>query len=192
MARSRTDLGLLALRVGVGGTLAAHGAQKLFGWFGGAGIEGTTGGMTAMGFHPPKASALAAGAGELGGGALMALGLATPLAGAAAAATMSSAAAVHKPAGFWSTAGGFEYNFVLAVTGVALAAGGPGHYSLDSLLGNRLNRPWMAAAALTGLGAAAAAVIGRRQQALAAAPAQAPTSDEEQLEQAKQAQSSGG
>ena len=64
----RQDLGLLALRVGVGSTLVAHGTQKLFGWFGGHGLEGTAGGMAAMGFHPPKQSALAAGLGEAGGG----------------------------------------------------------------------------------------------------------------------------
>ncbi|NEB82547.1 DoxX family membrane protein, partial [Streptomyces sp. SID14478] len=74
---SRRDLGLLVLRGGTGGVLAAHGAQKLLGWFGGGGVSGTAAGMEAMGFTPPKASALAAGLGEAGGGALLALGLAT-------------------------------------------------------------------------------------------------------------------
>ncbi|MET9478522.1 DoxX family protein, partial [Streptomyces sp. NPDC002922] len=81
----RRDLGLLVLRVGTGAVLAAHGSQKLFGWFGGGGIEATTAGMEAMGFHPPRHSAVAAGLGEVGSGVLLALGLATPAAGAAAA-----------------------------------------------------------------------------------------------------------
>ncbi|MEU7737978.1 DoxX family protein, partial [Streptomyces griseus] len=79
---NRRDLGLLALRVGTGAVLAAHGTQKLAGWFGGGGIQGTTAAMEAMGFHPPKHSAVAAGLGETGGGVLLALGLATPAAGA--------------------------------------------------------------------------------------------------------------
>ncbi|KOG87775.1 RpiR family transcriptional regulator, partial [Streptomyces varsoviensis] len=87
----RKDLGLLALRAGAGGVLFAHGAQKLFGWFGGPGLEATGGAMEQMGFTPGKQSALAAGAGEAGGGALLALGLATPAAGAAAAGAMAGA-----------------------------------------------------------------------------------------------------
>ncbi len=162
----RQDLGLLIIRVGLGGTLVAHGTQKLFGWFGGHGLEGTTGGMEAMGFHPPKISAVMAGVGEAGGGALLALGLATPVAGAAAASTMLAAGSVHKPAGFFATEGGFEYSAILGLTGAALAISGPGHYSLDRVLGDRLNRPWMAVVALTLLGSASAAIIARRRLAL--------------------------
>jgi putative oxidoreductase len=166
---TRQDVGLLALRLGVGGTLAAHGTQKLFGWFGGTGLEGTTGGMRAMGFHPPRTSALLAGLGEAGGGLLLTLGLATPVAGAATASTMVAAGAVHRPAGFFATEGGFEYTGVLGLVGAALAITGPGRYSLDAALGDRLNRPWMTAVALTGLGATALAVVGRRNRTLAAA-----------------------
>ena len=82
----RSDLGLLALRAGAGSVLFAHGAQKLFGWFGGHGLKGTKGAMEEMGFVPGHMSALAAGLAETGGGALLALGLATPVAGAAVAA----------------------------------------------------------------------------------------------------------
>ncbi|NEE14438.1 DoxX family membrane protein, partial [Streptomyces sp. SID7499] len=80
----RRDLGLLLLRLGAGGALAAHGAQKLFGWFGGHGIEGTGQFMESVGYVPGKTSATAAGLAEAGGGTLLALGLATPAAGAAA------------------------------------------------------------------------------------------------------------
>ena len=156
-APHRPDVGLLLFRAGLGTTLAVHGTQKLFGWFGGHGIEGTSGGMQAMGFLPPRVSAFMAGLGEAGGGALLALGLATPVAGAAAASTMLAAGSVHKPAGFFNAEGGFEYNAILGLGGAALALGGPGYYSLDRLLGDRLNRPWMALAALTVFGSASAA-----------------------------------
>ncbi|HET9871428.1 MAG TPA: DoxX family protein [Propionibacteriaceae bacterium] len=183
----RQDLGLLLVRAGLGATLAAHGSQKLFGWFGGHGLSGTSGGMEAMGFAPPKLSAVMAGLGEAGGGVLLALGLATPVAGAAAASTMLAAAAVHKPAGFFATEGGFEYTAVLGLTGAALAIGGPGHYSLDRALNDRLNRPWMAAAALGLLGSASAAIIARRQKALDSAN---PTSPD-QVGEGEQAAASG-
>jgi putative oxidoreductase len=171
---TRQDLGLLALRLGVGGTLAAHGAQKLFGWFGGHGLEATAGGMAAMGFHPPKTNALLAGLGEAGGGALLALGLATPVGGAAAASTMVAAGAVHKPAGFFAMGGGYEYNGVLGIAGTALAIAGPGRYSLDRLLGDRFNPSWLPTVALTALGAASAAIVARRSRVLASATPTAP------------------
>ncbi|MCW2507131.1 MAG: sle [Modestobacter sp.] len=164
---TRQDIALLLFRLGVGGTLAAHGTQKLFGWFGGGGLEGTTQGMQAMGFLPPKASAVLAGLGETAGGVALTLGLATPLAGAAAASTMAAAGAVHRPAGFFATEGGFEYTGVLALAGTAVAISGPGRFSLDHLLGDRFNRPWMSTVALTVLGATSAAVIARRNRALA-------------------------
>ncbi|MDJ0355220.1 DoxX family membrane protein [Paenarthrobacter sp. PH39-S1] len=81
------------LRVALGGVLVAHGSQRLFGWFGGGGIEGTSKGMHAMGFRPAKLSAVLAGLGEAGAGLALALGLATPAAGAAAT-TMGVAASV--------------------------------------------------------------------------------------------------
>jgi putative oxidoreductase len=164
--RSRTDVGLLALRLALGATMAVHGAQKLFGWFGGPGIKGTAAGMEKMGYQPAQISAVAAGLGEAGGGALLALGLATPVGGAAVAATMASAAAVHAPGGFFATEGGLEYQVVLAATGAALAVTGPGRFSLDARFGNRLNRPWMAVAALTSMAAAATAIQIRRRRHL--------------------------
>jgi putative oxidoreductase len=184
----RQDLGLLIFRVGLGATLAAHGTQKLFGWFGGHGVAGTSGGMKAMGFLPPRTSALMAGLGEAGGGTLLALGLATPVAGAAAASTMLAAGSVHKPAGFFATEGGFEYNVILGLGGAALAIGGPGYYSIDRVLGDRLNRGWMAAAALALFGSASAAVVARRQKAIAEPTT--PTS-QDQVSKGEQAEASG-
>jgi len=166
----RRDLGLLIIRISLGGTLVAHGTQKLFGWFGGHGLSGTTGGMEAMGFHPPKISAVMAGLGEAGGGALLALGLATPVAGAATASTMLAAGAVHQPAGFSPLREGSS------TANPRTGWCGHRHLRARSLFpGSRtersLNRPWMAAVALTALGSASVAILARRRMALdSAAP----------------------
>jgi putative oxidoreductase len=127
-------------RVGLGGVLVAHGTQKLFGWFGGGGVEGTSKGMHAMGFRPAKPSAVLAGVGEAGAGLALALGLATPAAGAAAATTMGVAASVRAPNGFFAQEGGFEYPALLGLVAVAFTIGGSGPYSLDALTGGV--RPW--------------------------------------------------
>ncbi|MEU6174352.1 DoxX family protein [Streptantibioticus parmotrematis] len=164
----RKDLGLLALRLAVGGVLFAHGTQKLFGWFGGPGIEGTAQGMEQMGFRPGRPSALAAGLGETGGGTLLALGLATPAAGAAAAGTMASAVSFHLPNGFFAANGGFESAGLVGAVAAGLGIAGPGRYSLDHATCHVLDRPWVAAAAFAASAAAASVVIGRRQAALAA------------------------
>lgn len=155
------NLGLLALRAAVGGTLAAHGAQKLFGAFGGGGIEGTGAFLESQGFVPGDISAVLAGLGEFGGGSLLALGLATPLGGAAGAATMSVAASTHVPNGFWNTQGGLELPAVLGTAAASLALTGAGAYSLDHLFRGRLAPAWLAPVALVGAAAAAAAVIAR-------------------------------
>ncbi|MDI5971400.1 DoxX family protein [Streptomyces sp. SL13] len=162
----RTDIGLLMLRLGVGGTLAAHGAQKLFGLFGGGGPEGTGKAMESMGFTPGKPNALAAGLGEAGG-VLLALGLATPAAGAAGAATMATAASVHAPNGFFAMDGGLEHPALLGMAAAVLAVTGPGRYSLDHVTGHCLNRPWVMASAFSVCAAATAVVIARRQRAVA-------------------------
>lgn len=161
----RRDLGMLVLRVGTGAVLAAHGAQKLFGWFGGGGLEPTAQAMEAMGFRPGRPSAVAAGLGEAGGGALLALGLATPVAGAAAAGAMAGAVSVHAPAGFFNQAGGFEYPAFLGFTAASIGIAGAGRYSLDHATGHRFDQPWVVAVAFLGSALAAAAVIGRRAQA---------------------------
>ncbi|MFJ8649778.1 DoxX family membrane protein [Streptomyces sp. NPDC093546] len=159
---TRRDLGLFLLRVGTGSVLAAHGSQKLFGWFGGGGIAGTSKAMEAMGFRPGRQSAIAAGLGEAGGGTLLALGLATPAAGAIAAGAMAGAVAVHAPAGFFNQSGGFEYPAFLGFTAAALGMAGAGRFSLDHATGHRFDQPWTLAAAFVGSALAAAAVIGKR------------------------------
>ncbi|GAA1366866.1 DoxX family membrane protein [Streptomyces beijiangensis] len=166
---NRRDLGLLVLRAGTGGVLMAHGAQKLLGWFGGGGIEGTAAAMEQMGFRPGKQSALASGLGEAGGGALLLLGLATPAAGAAAAGTMAGAVAVHAPAGFFAHGGGYEYPAFLGFTAAAIGVAGAGRYSVDHATDHVFDRPWTVALAFAGSALAAAVVVGRRNKAQRAA-----------------------
>jgi putative oxidoreductase len=125
------DYGLLLLRVVVGLTMFAHGSQKLFGWFGGGGLAGTRGWLGSMGFRPPGLLALAVALAE-SGGLILALGLLTPLGALGIASAMFVAiVSVHLSKGFFVGAGGFEYNLVLATSAVAVAATGPGRFSLD-------------------------------------------------------------
>ncbi|MDX2524118.1 DoxX family membrane protein [Streptomyces europaeiscabiei] len=160
----RRDLGLLLLRLGAGGVLAAHGAQKLFGWFGGHGIEGTGAFMESVGYAPGKASATAAGLAETGGGALLALGLATPAAGAAAAGAMGGATAIHAPNGFFNAEGGYEYAATLGLAAAGLAITGPGRISLDHAFRHVFDRGWMVPVALAGTAAVTTVVVGMRNQ----------------------------
>lgn len=169
---STTDTGLLFLRVGVGGALAAHGAQKLFGWFGGRGLSGTATGFEAMGFRPGRWHAVAAGLGETAGGGLLAAGLATPIAGAAAAGTMAVAASTHVPNGFFAAKGGWEYPAVLGIAASSLAMTGPGAYSLDRGFGYRLARPRLGALAGVLCLGSAAAIIQRRRAGSRRPPAE--------------------
>ncbi len=114
-------LSRLILRILVGGLFVGHGTQKLFGWFGGHGLEATGEAFEQMGLTPGKRNALAAGVTEAGGGALLAAGVATPLAGAAITGTMVTAIThVHGPKGPWVTEGGWEYNAVLIAAALAV------------------------------------------------------------------------
>jgi putative oxidoreductase len=129
-------LGLLVLRAIVGLLLVGHGAQKLFGVWGGSGLEGTGGFFQQLRLHPGRPMAFMAGASELGGGLLIALGLLTPVGALLITATMVTAiATVHFAKGIWSTAGGYEYNLVLIAVVFALSAIGAGNWSLDHALG---------------------------------------------------------
>jgi putative oxidoreductase len=169
MADKWTDVGLLALRLGVGGALAAHGAQKLFGWFGGYGPDGTGQWMDSLGFPGSgRRNAILAGLAEFGGGGLLALGLGTGGAGAAVAGNMAVASSTHAPNGFFNTSGGYELPATFGLVGAALALSGPGRISLDHALGHKLNRKWMAFAALASTAASAAYMISGREQPPAA------------------------
>src|SRR4051812_39017049 len=129
-------LGILLLRIAVGLTIAAHGAQKLFGWFGGPGVDGTAQFMTMLGLRPARRQAVVAGVTEFAGGLLFALGFATPVAAASIASVMLVATAtVHWTKGFFLANGGYEFNLVLAVAALAVAFTGPGTASIDALLG---------------------------------------------------------
>ncbi|UXY27230.1 DoxX family protein [Streptomyces sp. HUAS TT20] len=158
----RRDLGLLLLRMGTGGVLAAHGAQKLLGWFGGGGIEETGKFMESIGYSPGKESAVTAGLAEAGGGTLLALGLATPAAGAVTAGAMAGAATIAAPNGFFAYEGGYEYPVVLGLAATALAVTGPGRLSLDHALGHVFDRGWMVPVALGVTAAVTAVVVGAR------------------------------
>jgi putative oxidoreductase len=134
-SRARSEMGRFALRLAVGGFFIGHGTQKLFGWFGGSGLEATGESFEKLGLRPGKANALAAGAAEAGGGVLLAAGLATPAAAAVLTATMLTAIhRVHLKNGPWVFNGGYEYNAVLIAAVLALAESGPGKLSLDAVL----------------------------------------------------------
>ena len=149
------DIGLLILRFVVGLTLAAHGVQKLFAWFGGYGLDGTGQFMEQLGFHPGRRHAALAGIAETGGGVLLALGLLTPLGAALVASVMLVAiATVHLKNGFFAAGGGYEYNLVLVAAAVSIAFTGPGALSIDALLGySFIGTIW-------GIGAVGVAVVG--------------------------------
>lgn len=127
--------GLALLRVVTGLTLAAHGAQKLFGWWSGPGIAGFSGWLGSMGIRNPRLAAIMAAVAEFVGGLLFALGLLTPLAALLTVIVMVTAiATVHWKAGFWNTNGGYEFNLLLIASAVAVTITGPGRYSLDHAL----------------------------------------------------------
>ncbi|MFE2284335.1 DoxX family protein [Streptomyces sp. NPDC059443] len=127
------DVGLLLLRVVLGLTMAAHGTQKLFGWFGGGGISGTGQFFTASGYPAGDAMAVLAGLTETLGGLGLVAGLLTPLAGAALVGTMINAVAVHGAGSFFAPKG-VEYEILLTVGAAALALTGPGRYAVDRFL----------------------------------------------------------
>jgi putative oxidoreductase len=129
------DLALLVLRLVVGLTFAAHGAQKLFGAFGGHGIEGTAGFFEQVGLKPGRLHAWSAAIIEFFGGLAIALGLVTPVPAAALIAVMTAAVlTVHLKNGFFSTNQGYEFNLALAAALFALAGVGAGGWSLDNAL----------------------------------------------------------
>jgi putative oxidoreductase len=159
------NIGRLAARAVIGGLFVGHGTQKLFGWFGGPGLEGTQAMMDSLGMRPAKPNAIAAGLAETAGGALLVAGAATPIAAASLIGTMITAIhKVHKPQGVWAAQGGWEYNAVLIASLVALIDGGPGDLSVDAALGHEEWGPgWALGGLALGAAASAAAItMGKR------------------------------
>jgi putative oxidoreductase len=143
------NLGLLVLRLVVGLLFVGHGAQKLWGSFGGHGVEGTGASFESMGLRPGRLNAIAAGVAEICGGVLLALGLLTPLGAALLSAVMWMAMmTAHRGKGVWVTEGGIEYNLVLLASVFAVTAIGPGKWSLDYAIGIHLNGAGIALVAL--------------------------------------------
>ena len=160
-------LGLLILRLVVGLTMTAHGAQKLFGWFGGYGLKGTGGFLEQLGFIPGRRNALFAGLAEFTGGLLLALGLATPLAATLIISVMFVAVAtVHVKHGYFNHNQGFEYNLTLATVALSLAFIGAGPVSVDAALHLQDAGPiWGLAALLAGVVGGLVQFAGRRAPA---------------------------
>jgi len=130
------DTAFLLVRLVIGLAIAAHGSQKLFGWFGGYGLAGTGGFFEQLGFRPGRTFALLAGLGETGGGLLTALGLGGALGPALIVLVMVVAIfSVHVPKGFWQTNGGYELNLAYIASAVAIAFAGNGAFSIDRMLG---------------------------------------------------------
>jgi putative oxidoreductase len=161
-----TGAGKLVLRATIGGYFFGHGMQKLAGWFGGGGPEGTGEQFEQIGLQPGRTNALLAGAGEAGGGSLLALGLFTPAAVSMLTGVMTNAIRhVHAQNGLWVTEGGVEYPVVILAVLAALADDGPGRFSLDESLGIGMRGPVVTAAAMVA-GAAGAIYVSKRGQEL--------------------------
>jgi len=129
------SLGQLAIRIPIGIIFVAHGAQKLFGWFGGYGLEGTGQWMASIGLNPGYLMALLAGSAEFFGGLALILGLLVRPAAAVLAFTMITAIfSVHIGNGLFMSNDGYEFGLALLAASVALAISGAGRGSLDALL----------------------------------------------------------
>lgn len=147
-----SDIGLLVLRVVFGGLLAGHGAQKLFGWFDGAGYTKNAEMFQAMGYEPGKFFGTLAGLCEFGGGLLVLLGLATPLATAIFVGVMINAV-VETWSGGLMTGQGYEMPLMFAIVGATVAFTGPGRFAVDA------GRSWRREGVLWGIGSIALAVV---------------------------------
>ena len=136
---SKAGVAALILRVPVGLILAAHGAQKLFAWFGGYGLEGTGQWMASIGLEPGYWLAMMAGSAEFFGGIALAIGLLTRPAAVVAGFTMLIAIfSVHISNGLFMANNGYEYSLTLLVVTVVLAIQGAGSFSLDNVLAKKL------------------------------------------------------
>ncbi|MEU8893977.1 DoxX family protein [Streptomyces sp. NPDC048442] len=157
-SQSGSDLGLLVLRWAVGLTMAAHGTQKLFGWFGGGGLDGTAAFFGGSGYAAPETMAVVAGLTETLAGLGLVIGLLTPLAGAGIVGIMLNAVAVKWGSGFFNPTG-IEYDLMLLVAGASLALAGPGRFAVDRLLPVLRTHRLSHGAAAVALGAASAGIV---------------------------------
>ncbi len=165
------SIGAVALRGVIGPLFVGHGTQKLFGWFGGHGPEGTGGYFESLGLRPGVKHARAAGAAEATAGALLTAGALTPVASTLVSATMITAARkAHAKNGPWVTENGYEYNLVLIAAMTALAESGPGPLSVDGRLLPRFRGPALAAASLAAAAAGSALATSARFNDPAPAP----------------------
>jgi putative oxidoreductase len=159
------DLSLLTARLVLGGTMAAHGAQKLFGAFGGPGPEKAGQMIKSLGFPDHDRVATMASATELTSGSLIALGALGPIGPAMLATVMLVAIeTVHRPKGYWNSQGGFEMNTMFIMLALLLANHGYGSLSVDELVGlNRRMRPSFAWLAMLGSVATAVGMLAQRE-----------------------------
>jgi putative oxidoreductase len=157
-----TDLGLLILRLAVGGLLVGHGSQKLFGWFSGPGLKGLAGWLESLGLKPGTPWAMAASASEFGGGLLTTLGFLHPLGPLGTMGSMIMATVkAHWGKPIWVSQGGAELPVVNMATALALTLTGPGRFSLDRLFGIRLPRALVIAVAIVEAVMVAIGIISR-------------------------------
>jgi putative oxidoreductase len=169
--------GILVLRLVLGLTIAAHGSQKLFGWWDGPGLRGVHGWLGGMRFRGGWLPVVMLVTAEFGGGLAIALGLLTPFAALLVISAMLVAiGTTHARNGFWNGAGGYEFNALIIGAAAAIAAAGPGRYSLDYAIGwaDNLSGVWWGVGVLAAaaLGAVAMLSIGRRPEAPAMAEAE--------------------
>jgi putative oxidoreductase len=177
MTGSHLDAGLLLVRLSAGLILAPHGLQKLFGWFDGPGLDRTAEYFARVGLRPPRVHALLGGLCELGGGALLVLGLLTPLGSAVVIGTMLVAiVTVAGKRGWFANTGGVEFPLALCLSAWAASFTGPGRYSLDHLLGLDLAGLGWGLAALGLAALAALATLATRRTPASATTAEQPGS----------------
>lgn len=161
---------MLILRLVIGALFIGHGLQKLLGWFGGPGLKGTAGMLDSLGYRPADKHAALAGLSEVGGGALLVLGLFTPLAAAAIIGMMLNATlSVHRPNGLWAQNNGYEYPLVVGTVAFAIGVIGAGTVSLDHAFGIRADGWWGVLGLALGLGVGYAIYSSRSTPGAAAA-----------------------
>jgi putative oxidoreductase len=184
-------IGRLLARLFVGSLFFAHGTQKLFGWFGGPGLDGASRMMDSLEMKPGRRNAIAASVSETAGGAMLAAGALTPVAATALIGTMLTAIRkVHLEKGFFASQGGYEFNLTLVAALLALIDGGPGPISVDGALGLECTGSgWALASLAAGAGGSALAIAAGEHRAGQEMSEQAPASGDGTAPEARTAES---